>query len=389
MLRVAEDFAKTDTGRQRPANEDAYLARAPVFVVADGMGGAQAGEVASRIAVEMLEPGLPDRESPERALAERVQDANGKIYALSRSDHRRAGMGTTISAVHVGEHELAIAHVGDSRVYVLRDGTLTRLTRDHSLVAELVRRGRLTEEEAEEHPQRSIITRALGPEPIVEVDTQTYPARDGDVFLLCSDGLTSMVHEPRIAETLLGAGSLREAGELLVREANEAGGRDNVTVVLMRLEEVRAPAGEDQPTVISAAVPEPEPAPSPPAVTRAPRAPASPASPSARASPRRRVRLAVAGALAAVLALLLGAGWVASRGVYFIGADPSGQVAIYRGLPYELPGGIDLYETEYVSGVPVLTVPVARRRKLLDHQLRSQGDAADLVRRIERGELAS
>ena len=202
MLRAAETTCKTDTGRQRRDNEDSAFARAPVFVVADGMGGAQAGEVASRIAIEAFEQGLPDDGSAEERLATRVREANHQIYERSRADRGRAGMGTTLTAAYVDDAHVAIAHVGDSRAYLFRDGTLQRLTQDHSLVDELVRRGKLTEEQAAEHPQRSIITRALGPEPDVEVDTWTYPARAGDVMLLCSDGLTSMISEERVREIL-------------------------------------------------------------------------------------------------------------------------------------------------------------------------------------------
>ncbi|HEV7883349.1 MAG TPA: protein phosphatase 2C domain-containing protein, partial [Solirubrobacteraceae bacterium] len=155
MLRVATDYySHSDTGRQRRANEDAYMARSPVFVVADGMGGAQAGEVASRIAVEAFERGFDDNggASPEQLLADRVREANARIHEMSQIEQDRAGMGTTITAAHVGEHEIAIAHVGDSRAYRLRDGTLERLTEDHSLVEEMRRRGQLTAQEADEHP---------------------------------------------------------------------------------------------------------------------------------------------------------------------------------------------------------------------------------------------
>ncbi len=253
MLRVAEHYAGTDTGRQRRANEDSLLARAPLFVVADGMGGAQAGEVASRIAVESFQPGLDDASEPELALAALAQAANTRIHELSHSNAEQAGMGTTLTAVYVGEEELAIAHVGDSRAYCLRDGELLRLTDDHSLVDELMRQGRLTPEEAVEHPQRSVITRALGPEGIVEVDTRSFRARAGDVFLLCSDGLTTMISEEQIAAMLLAHPRLRDAGEALITAANEAGGRDNVTVVLFRLEEVRVgqpPPVEEQATMV-------------------------------------------------------------------------------------------------------------------------------------------
>src|ERR1700723_1055367 len=202
MLRVAEHYTGTDTGLQRRANEDSLLARSPLFVVADGMGGAQAGEVASRIAVESFHGGLEDSSRPEEGLAANALAANAHIHELSQRSAEHAGMGTTLTAIYVGEEEVAIAHVGDSRAYCLRDGELLRLTDDHSLVDELIREGRLTPAEAEEHPQRSIITRALGPEQIVEVDTRSLRARPGDVYLLCSDGLTSMVPEARLAEIL-------------------------------------------------------------------------------------------------------------------------------------------------------------------------------------------
>src|ERR1700742_3120754 len=243
MLRAAETICKTDTGRQRRDNEDNAYARAPVFVVADGMGGAQAGEVASKIAIEAFEQELPESGNPEERLAIRVREANRTIYDRSHSERESAGMGTTLTAAYLDETSVAIAHVGDSRAYLYRDGELKRLTRDHSLVDELVRHGKLTEAQAAEHPQRSIITRALGPEPDVEVDTWTYPARAGDVVLLCSDGLTSMISEERVKATLLEHDNLDEAGDALIREANEAGGRDNITVVLFRLEDVDAAPG--------------------------------------------------------------------------------------------------------------------------------------------------
>jgi protein phosphatase len=205
MLRVAADhFSYSDTGRARRANEDSYYARAPVFVVADGMGGAQAGEVASRLAVEVFERGLGSDggASGEELLAARVQEANARIHAMSQAEQERAGMGTTITAAHVGAYDVAIAHVGDSRAYRLRGDEFVRLTEDHSLVEEMRRRGQLTAQEADEHPQRSIITRALGPEPEVVVDTHSWAARDGDVLLLCSDGLTGMVEDRRLQQLL-------------------------------------------------------------------------------------------------------------------------------------------------------------------------------------------
>src|ERR1700722_18266311 len=250
MLRAAHTISKTDTGRARRENEDSSFARAPLFVVADGMGGAQAGEVASQIAVEVFQGGPPEGGSPEERLAGCAQVANQRIYEVSRTDDERAGMGTTLTAVYVDDNDLAVAHVGDSRAYLFRDGELGRLTQDHTLVEELLKRGKLTEEQAAEHPQRSIITRALGIDPQVEVDTWTYAARAGDVVLMCSDGLTSMINEEQIAGILEQEPALDRAADRLIDAANEAGGRDNITVVMFRLEEVSGAAGAEQPTVV-------------------------------------------------------------------------------------------------------------------------------------------
>src|SRR5215210_4281316 len=202
MLRVAEHFSDSDRGLQRQGNEDSLFVRAPLFVVADGMGGAQAGEVASELAVRRFEGGLPEGGEPAAALVGRIKEANAEIHEQAQVDPDRAGMGTTVTAAFVDDDAVVVAHVGDSRCYLLRDGDLMRLTRDHSLVGELVARGKLTEEQAESHPQRSVITRALGAYPDVEVDIEAFPARAGDVFLLCSDGLTGMVPEPVVKQML-------------------------------------------------------------------------------------------------------------------------------------------------------------------------------------------
>jgi PPM family protein phosphatase len=377
MLRAADTIAKTDTGRQRRENEDCAFARAPVFVVADGMGGAQAGEVAAQIAIDAFSHGLPDSGSPEERLATRVQEANQRIWEQSRTRSEQAGMGTTITAAYLDDSELAIAHVGDSRGYLFRDSSLIRLTQDHSLVDELVRRGKLTEEQAAEHPQRSIITRALGAEATVEVDTWTYPVRPGDVLLLCSDGLTSMVSEERIQEILRGSMDLNVAAQQLIDEANAAGGRDNITVVLSRIEDAGALRDGGQPTEVRPADADRE---APPAAAAAP--------PARRRPLRRRAKvLAALAATAIVLGLVIGGGYLATRQLYFIGTNAQGIVTIYRGLPYDLPAGIHLYETFYVSGVPASLIPPDRRSAVLNNNLRSQSDASDLVRRLELGQL--
>jgi protein phosphatase len=234
-LRIVEKAALSDVGRQRQGNEDSFLERSPLFVVADGMGGARAGEVASRMAVEQFDVQDGADAPPEQQLAEVAKGANRKIHKMAQEDSAYAGMGTTFTAALVTGREIAIGHVGDSRLYRFRDGELERLTHDHSLVEEFVRQGKLTPEEAEVHPQRSIITRALGPEPEVEVDTYTHPGRDGDVYLINSDGLTGMISEEHVAEILRDSESLEDAAEKLVAAANENGGKDNITVVLFRL----------------------------------------------------------------------------------------------------------------------------------------------------------
>jgi protein phosphatase len=400
MIRVADHFEQTDTGRQRRGNEDSLFARSPLFAVADGMGGAQAGEVASRIAVEAFGRGLPDGGSPEEQLADAARAANERIHELSRSERDRAGMGTTLTAAYVGEEEISLAHVGDSRAYLLRRDELRRLTRDHSLVQALIDQGKLTEEGAAEHPQRSIITRALGPEAQVDVDTYTIRGEHDDLLLLCSDGLTSMIDEDTIARVLRGTGTLADAGRQLIDEANKAGGRDNITVVLFRLEELDTRAGGgDQPTGSTPAVAAPAvapPAPTAPSrtatkadTTGSGRIEARPPPPPAERKRRRLPRAIKIAIVVLVIALpLLIGGWLASRAVYFVGTNKQGIVTIYRGLPYEGPAGIRLYERFYVSGVPASELPVARRARLFDHKLRSQRDAENLLNDLEQGKLA-
>jgi protein phosphatase len=269
-------------------------------------------------------------------------------------------------------------------------------------VDELVRQGKLTEAQAAEHPQRSIITRALGPEPEVDVDTFSYPMRSGDVVLLCSDGLTSMVAEDRVAEILLSASTLQAAADRLIDEANEAGGRDNITVVLCRLGEVDRPSLPDQPTVVgdSSASARPEQMAAEPSGSGVAVAPApvttttklSPRRERAPEAPRRKRRvskpLAALVALVIVLCLIGAGGYLASRQLYFIGTNKQGIVTIYRGFPYQLPGGLNLYETYVVSGVPASLVPADRRSQFFNNDLRSQSGALSLVRQLELGRIS-
>jgi PPM family protein phosphatase len=382
LLTVAEQAYKTDTGRQRHANEDSYFAHAPVFAVADGMGGAQAGEVASRIAAGAFEQEVDADASAEGQLEEIAQGANREIHELAQKDSSRAGMGTTLTAALVHDDEVALGHVGDSRAYVLRDGELKRLTKDHSLVEELRRQGRLTEEQAEEHPQRSIITRALGPEPEVNVDTMTYPAKDGDVFLLCSDGLTTMVTDEEIQKIMLEARSLRSAVHKLVDAANGMGGRDNITAVAFRVADEGEETDEGA-TLISRTADQ--------AGLTAERARAAADRMRGHGpipAPHRRRRGIKIAAIAAVVLIAIGGSVMLVRQVYFLGTDDDGRVAVYRGLPYELPFGINLYSEQEVTPVQASTLSADRQEVVTEHKLRSKDDAVDIADDIEAREGA-
>src|SRR5947208_4967233 len=199
-MRISAHAAATHAGRKRRHNEDAFVERPPLFAIADGMGGARAGEIASRLAAAAL--GTEVDSSGEERLIGLIQEANRRVYERAAEDSSTSGMGTTITVALVEDGSVRIGHVGDSRAYLIRDRSLDQLTDDHSLVAELVRSGRLSPEEAESHPQRSVITRAIGTDPDVDVDTFSVEARPGDIFLLCSDGLTDMVGDEEILQTV-------------------------------------------------------------------------------------------------------------------------------------------------------------------------------------------
>jgi PPM family protein phosphatase len=225
----------TDTGRKRRRNEDAYVCEPPLFAIADGMGGAQAGEVASRLAAAALKESGVDMGGEPRISA-LIQEANRRVYDRSNSDPNTSGMGTTITVALVENGNVAFGHVGDSRAYLIRDGRMEQVTEDHSLVNELMKSGKLSREEAEMHPQRSVITRALGADPDVDVDTFTIEAKSGDVFLLCSDGLTDMVTERAILELVeQNRDDIDAALKALVKAANRGGGEDNITVVAFEI----------------------------------------------------------------------------------------------------------------------------------------------------------
>jgi PPM family protein phosphatase len=256
-VRIGGAFAESDVGRKRRHNEDSYVSSPPVFVVADGMGGAQAGEVASALAAGTVgeidhDPGADGLEQ----VTTLIKAANLRVHERATADASVSGMGTTMTvAMLQPDGMVAIGHVGDSRAYRLREGRLEQLTNDHSLVAELVRRGELSPEEAAVHPQRSVITRALGTEPDVDVDAFTVDTQNGDLFLLCSDGLSTMVD----AETITGIlarnyGHLEATAHALIKAANDRGGDDNITAILFLLAD-----GDSEPLAVPVLPPVPDP----------------------------------------------------------------------------------------------------------------------------------
>jgi serine/threonine protein phosphatase PrpC len=427
-VRIAEFATATHAGRVRRKNEDAYYAEPPLFAVADGMGGALAGELASRICVQTLAE-LVEEGSDEERLAETVRLANRRVAERATSDPRASGMGSTVTAALVGPAGVVFAHVGDSRAYLWRGGVLTRLSDDHSLVAEWVRAGALAPEEAAQHPQRSVITRALGADWQVDVDVWTTPARTGDVILLCTDGLSGFVDDAAVARTLQEHDGLDAVVNALIDAANAAGGEDNITAVAIRLEAEEGQDGsspaagatsDERPTLSLTAVPEPtgdttevavpilQPLPEeePPPVESLSSRPVPVPLPGAGetfisvpavvtgfgsgAPVRRRGRARRLGVFAAVVALMLCVLWAALIGLrwsHFVGVDPAtGKVAVYQGIPYDLGGGVKLFSLVHLSRIPAATLPATRRRHLFDHSLRSSESARALVAALERTE---
>lgn len=335
--------ARSDVGLLRDANEDAYLIQAPLFGVADGMGGHLAGDVASATAVEVIAKGIQDRDAltPE-SLRPLLQEANGAIWQKAHADSRLHGMGTTCTLIFVKDTTAHLAHVGDSRAYRFRDGSLEQLTHDHTLVARMVREGRIAAEDAERHPQRNVITRALGVDAEVEVDLSSVSLQEGDRLLICSDGLSSMVDRTVIEEVLAEERDTQRAADGLVEAANEAGGEDNITVIVLDVgagEGVEASAvaeGRDQPE-------------------------ASADAPRRRGPAIRRPRRAVwAIALLVALALAYLALRYSLDHSWFVGLNEAGFVTIYSGYPEDV-AGITLREERRETQLHVKDLPEFKR----------------------------
>jgi PPM family protein phosphatase len=253
----------SDTGKKRRRNEDSYVVAPPLFAVADGMGGAQAGEVASKLAAAALEDTDSGSSSGQERVVSLIQEANRRVYARANTDPATSGMGTTMTVALVEGQVVTIGHVGDSRAYLVRAGRLEQLTEDHSLVNELLKSGKLSPQEAETHPQRSVITRAVGTDPDVDVDAFAVDARAGDVFLLCSDGLTDMVDDEGILDVVERYhDDLDRVAKSLVSAANRGGGEDNITVIAFTMtadgDTQRLPAAEpDEDTLEGIPIPAP------------------------------------------------------------------------------------------------------------------------------------
>jgi protein phosphatase len=378
-LALVELARVTDVGRVRGHNEDRHLVRQPLLAVADGMGGAQAGEVAAGMAVQALEalPATPRPGDLKRA----VERANTDIRKAAAGDKGRAGMGTTVTACMLAaDGTLYVVHVGDSRAYLVRDGELRRLTDDHSVVAELVRGGALTEEQADRHPQRNVITKALGAQRDLTADAFQVHVQDGDIIMLCTDGVSAAIGDAGIARALHDDGPLDEAARLLVEAADEAGGEDNATVVLARV-------GTGAP----AAVPTPvEFVPSTPRVATLPRPTVEPSHRTGRAPEPGRVLervpgarskvLIIAASVVAVIALVIGGiAWAASRS-HVVQADDSGQVRLYSGLPYSFLG-LTLMDDGQPLGISARVVNAAEPGAL-DQGVQGEGESAALAARL-------
>jgi len=312
-MRIAAGVA-TDIGQVREGNEDSFLVEAPLYAVADGMGGHRGGEVASQLALETVEA----RYGEGAPLEDAVRSANAAVFERSEADRAVAGMGTTITAVVVEPRSAHLVHVGDSRAYLLRAGALRQLTEDHTLVQRMIAAGEITPAEAEVHPHRSVVLRALGTDAQVALDVQDVGLLEGDRLLLCSDGLTTMITEEQIAAIAGATPAPQEAADRLVRAANRAGGVDNITVVILDV------LPDDPAVVDEAGAPE-----------AAPRRSTADAPPPTAPVWRTPVIRAVV-ALAVVLAAFAGGrAWLDSR--WYVGVW-NGQVAIFRGIPTEVLG---------------------------------------------------
>jgi len=364
--------AATDIGQVREGNEDSYLVVEPLYAVADGMGGHRGGEVASSLALETVQ-GMFERR--EGSLAEQVAEANRAVFDRSQSDRKVSGMGTTLTAAQVDGNRVHLVHVGDSRAYLLRGGELTQITEDHTLVHRMVMEGEISEEEAETHPHRSILTRALGVDQNIQVDEGDLEVAPGDRLLLCTDGLTGMVPEGQIREILLESRDPQEAVDKLVKVANRAGGIDNITALILdfandgggpgatkgsairqptseRPIAPAAPTNRSDITIVGAPIPEPPPG-SPVAPTSHPASRTDRPAPERSRPGSRRVGRKV-GIWTGVTLAIVALGVVGLRlyldTQWYVGVS-NGRVAVFRGVPAEV-AGLELHSVVVETSIP-------------------------------------
>jgi protein phosphatase len=360
--------AATDVGRVRDGNEDAHLVDDVIglVAVADGIGGHRAGEVASATAIEALRSSI----TSGRTLRESIEDANEAVFAKAQTDINLRGMGTTLTVgTLVAGNTMLLGHVGDSRAYLLHDGELRQVTVDHSLVEELVQEGRLTADEAAVHPQRSIITRSIGTDPTVEVDVYPVELSVGDRLLLCSDGLTDMVHPEEIAATLRREEDPTRASAVLVDAANQAGGVDNITVVIVAVtdEAPARPSSEQVEPIDAVEVEEP---------------PAEPPGERRRRGARGVGRVLLwALPIVIVLGVAVAAvGWYARKD-YYVGTS-RGRVTVFKGVPGGLAGWDPTIEQR--TSLVVSDLRPAAQAKVRDQQkFSSRADADAFVARLK------
>jgi len=410
--------AATDVGLVRANNEDAFLTAPPLFAVADGMGGHRAGEVASAGAIRTLQK---EAGHDTDSLVAAVQSANRVVHAEAAANPDLTGMGTTITAMMTTQDSAQIVHVGDSRAYLLREGRLRRLTQDHTVVDRLAREGKIPADEVDRHPQRSVLERALGVGPEVDVDVQLLDVRPGDRLLLCTDGLTSMLDDDEIREILLTESDPQTAAQALIDAALAAGGKDNVTAVIVDFPRLDGAADSartaEQPAVVLAGGP-----PFTPSRLRGPggslRAAGGSASTSARipsaykgshrasqgihrvgpppppagsrptgdgdpsgasgvpASRPRRTRLLLGVAIVVPLLVLgLLGGLFALRSSWYVG-ERSGRVAVFRGVPGSF-AGIRVSSLDHVTDIATVSLPAIYQQQLRDGITAADRKAAD------------
>jgi protein phosphatase len=323
-MRIVAGVA-TDTGRVRDHNEDAFIVEPPLYAIADGMGGANAGEVASQLALETI--GEMQR-GGTGTLDDEVREANRVVFERSGEDTKLAGMGTTVTAALASAEALHLAHVGDSRAYLRRAGTLRKLTNDHTLVDRMVQAGEISRDEAEVHPHRNVLIRALGTEPKVDVEALDLGLLEGDQILICSDGLTDMVTESQITAILdIAQGAPQDAADRLVRAANRAGGIDNITAIVLEVQ----PGEPESGTV----------APAPTAATSA-----------TRKVPWRAITIALTTIVLLMVAYTVIRSYLDRQ--WYLGVS-DGHVALYQGIPAE-PFGIHLSHVDLDTGIDAVAV---------------------------------